>query len=46
MDVGNLSVSAREIVQEIPKGRGDWEKSLPAETVKSILEKGLFGFPK
>ena len=46
MDVANLSVSAREIALEIPKGRGDWEQSLPEKTVKSILEKGLFGFPK
>ncbi len=46
MNVANLSVSAREIVGQIPKGRGAWEQSLPPSTVNSIIEKGLFGFPR
>jgi hypothetical protein len=43
-DVRNLDVSAREIVKELPKGRGDWEQKLPPEVSKSIIEKELFGF--
>ena len=43
-NVANLSISARELVQKIPLGRGEWENSLPEQTVKSILAKELFGF--
>ncbi len=43
-DVHNLDISAREVVKEIPKGRGDWEKKLPEVVTNSIIEKGLFGF--
>jgi len=43
-NVQNLDISAREIVKELPKGRGDWEQKLPAAVTKSIVEKGLFGF--
>ncbi len=43
-DVQNLDISAREIIKELPQGRGDWEKKLPAETVASIVENKLFGF--
>ena len=40
----NLSISARELVEQIPLGSGDWEQSLPEQTVTSIRAKGLFGF--
>ena len=43
-DVRNLDISAREVVKELPKGRGDWEQKLPAIVTKSIIEKELFGF--
>ena len=45
-DVANLQISARELVKQIPKGRGDWEKSLPEITAKSIIDRCLFGFPE
>lgn len=43
-DVRNLDISAREVIKEIPNGRGDWEDKLPAVIAQSIIEKGLFGF--
>ena len=42
--VHNLAISAREVVKELPKGRGDWERMLPDVVSKSIVEKKLFGF--
>lgn len=45
-DVQNLDISAREVVKELPKGRGDWERKLPELVSKSIIEKELFGFKK
>jgi hypothetical protein len=44
VNVTNLQISAREIVKEIPKGRGDWEQKLPPKTASSIIERGLFGY--
>lgn len=43
-DVRNLEISAREIVKQLPKGRGAWEDKLPEQTVTSIIENKLFGF--
>ncbi len=43
-DVRNLDISAREIIKDLPNGRGDWESMLPPETVKSIIDNKLFGF--
>lgn len=43
-DVRNLDISAREVVKELPNGRGDWERKLPKLVTQSIIEKGLFGF--
>jgi len=43
-DVTNLQISARDVVKQIPTGRGDWEQSLPESTAKSIIDKKLFGF--
>lgn len=43
-DVRNLDISAREVVKELPNGRGDWEQKLPQLVTKSIIDKGLFGF--
>ena len=39
-----LNIYSREILEKIPKGRGDWEDSLPKEIVDQIVEKQLFGF--
>lgn len=44
-DVGNLQISAREVAKQIPAGRGEWEKSLPSKTAKTIIERKLFGYP-
>lgn len=43
-NVHNLDISAREIVKDLPQGRGDWERKLPPAVSKRIIEKGLFGF--
>ncbi len=43
-DVRNLEISARQIIEQLPKGRGEWEEQLPAETVDSIVKNKLFGF--
>lgn len=45
-DVGNLEISAREIIKEVPNGRGDWESKLPEITAQSIIKKKLFGFKR
>ena len=44
VDVQNLDISARELVKELPKGRGDWEKKVPSVIAESIIENTLFGF--
>ncbi len=44
VDVTNLQISAREIVKQISKGKGDWQKSLPEITSKSIIDRKLFGY--
>lgn len=46
VDVANLQISARDIATQIPKGHGEWESQVPAVTRDSIIERGLFGFPK
>ena len=43
-DVTNLQISAREVIKQLPKGRGDWEQSLPEPTAKAIIERKLFGY--
>lgn len=43
-DVRNLEISAREVIKELPNGRGDWEQKLPAKTTQSIIDNKLFGF--
>ena len=43
-DVKNLDISAREVVKEIPAGRGAWEDKLPQLVAQSIIDKGLFGY--
>ena len=45
-NVAHLDISAREIAQQIPQGRGDWEKCVPSDTAKQIIKHKLFGFPE
>ena len=40
----NLQIKASEITAAIAKGHGDWEKSVPAEVVQSIVKNKLFNF--
>ena len=40
----NLHILARDIFEEIPKGRGDWEQSLPDIVAREIIDKKLFGY--
>ena len=44
MNQENLNVSAREVLKELRNGRGDWEKLVPQETAKAIIENKLMGF--
>lgn len=45
IEVANLQISARELVKQIPLGKGEWQEHVPAKTAQSIIERGLFGFP-
>ena len=45
VDVKNLDISAREIIKQIPKGKGDWQNLVPEKTAKSIIQNKLFGYP-
>jgi hypothetical protein len=40
----NLHILARELVKQLPNGRGDWEQCLPEGVAEEIIEKRLFGF--
>ena len=44
IDGANLEISAREIIQQIPKGKGNWQKLLPKVTAESIIKRKLFGY--
>jgi len=39
-----LKVYSRDILMELPNGRGDWENKLPEHIAEQIIEKGLFGY--
>ena len=39
-----LKIYSRKVLAQLPNGRGEWEKSLPAATAESIINKRLFGF--
>jgi len=45
VDVKNLDISAREIINQIPKGKGDWQDLVPEKTAKGIIKNKLFGYP-
>lgn len=40
----NLHILARELVKQLPYGRGDWESCLPEGVAEEIIEKKLFGY--
>ena len=40
----NLHILAKELVKQLPFGRGDWEDCLPEGVAKEIIEKKLFGY--
>ncbi len=39
-----FKIYSREILKQLPSGRGDWEKALPAGVTKAIIDDRLFGF--
>jgi len=39
-----LNIYSREILSDLPKGKGDWEDKLPAPIAQQITEKKMFGF--
>lgn len=39
-----LEIYSRDILAALPRGRGEWEESLPLPVAEQIIEKGLFGF--
>lgn len=41
-----FKIYSREVLKQLPKGRGDWEKSLPEGVVKEIVENKFFGYRK
>ena len=44
VDVANLEISAREIIKQIPNGKGAWQSQLPKVTADSIINRKLFGY--
>jgi hypothetical protein len=42
--VENLHILAKELVKQLPNGRGEWEQSLPEVVTKEIIAKKLFGY--
>jgi len=43
-DKNLLSIYSREILKQIPNGRGDWENNLPDQISEKIIEQGLLGY--
>ena len=39
-----FKIYSREILKQLPSGRGDWEQALPAGVTKAIIDDRLFGF--
>ncbi|MBT8141347.1 MAG: TonB-dependent receptor [Gammaproteobacteria bacterium] len=39
-----FKIFSREVLQQIPEGRGEWEKLLPAGVAEAIIERRLFNF--
>ncbi len=43
-DPSLLSIYSREVLKQIPMGRGEWEKQLPNGIAEQIIENKMFGF--
>lgn len=43
-DTELLSIYSRDVLALLPKGRGEWENSLPQDTVDRIVKNKLFGY--
>ena len=43
-DVELFSIFSRNVLKQLPKGRGDWEKCLPEGVADQIIENRLFGY--
>ncbi len=39
-----FKIFSREILKQLPNGRGEWEKTLPSGVSKAIINEKLFGF--
>ena len=39
-----FQIFSREVLNQLPDGRGDWEQCLPEPVAATIIEKKLFGF--
>lgn len=39
-----FKIYSREVLKQLPKGRGDWENALPDGVVKEIVENKFFGY--
>ncbi len=39
-----FKIFSREVLKQIPNGRGDWEKCLPDGVAEQIIEQRLFGY--
>jgi hypothetical protein len=43
-DASLLKIYSREVLAQIPSGRGEWENSVSEKTADHIINSGLFGF--
>ena len=43
-DESLLHIDAKEVLQQLQQGRGDWEQCVPEATAQQIIERGLLGF--
>ena len=43
-DTELLSIYSRDVLAQLPSGRGEWENSLPQDTAERIVKNKLFGY--
>jgi hypothetical protein len=41
-----FKIFSRDVLKQLPKGRGDWENALPEGAVEEIMSNNFFGFKK
>lgn len=46
IDVKNLDISTPKILEQIANGEDEWQACVPEVTVKSIIDRKLFGYPE